>query len=114
MHAFFQKKKIRLRALGEKTWSEEKKAKVKASLLIDFMSSEDEDDDDPNTRIVRPLSWESAKLKAIKDALDIKWKKVQSRTSRGQTLNRVIGDLSNRPRPERIPEELNWAVTEHV
>ena len=111
---FFQKKKTRLCALGEKTWSEEKKAKVKASLVIDFMSSEDEDEDDPNKRIVRPLSWESAKMKAIKDALDIKWKKLQSRTSKRQTLNRVLGDLSNRPRPERIPEELNWAVTAQI
>ncbi len=74
------------------------------------MSSEDEDEEDPSKRIVRPLSWESARMKAVKDALDSKWKKLQSRTSRRQTLNRVLGDLSNRPCPERIPEELTWAV----
>lgn len=91
----------------------EKKAKVAEVMTVDYMSSEDSDHDpEPPNRvtryIVRPLCWQSNKLKQVKKRLDKKHSESVPELIRKRTLPRNIGVPSARGKPENCPE---WACT---
>lgn len=100
---------------------QEDKEKIKALLnqenALDFMSSEESEEDEregtgPPPRHVKPLRWERTKLRNMKAVLDATYQarmsKRQKRTA--SKILRVAGqNLSNRPYPKNCPP---WAGRE--
>ena len=105
------------------TLDDETKKRVEPLLTVEYMSSdetaiEDSEDDDSAASdhdqtakkkklIKHKLQWRSQELQEIMKSLDRKVNR--RRTPRGQTmcLEVVEGRVSNRPKPDNIPE---WAV----
>ena len=71
----------------------------------DYMSSEDEIDDDDGGRliVVRPLTWMSPKLRTTIRMIDNKYAESQNKRSRNQTARRREGDPSTRAAPANAP-----------
>jgi len=85
-----------------------KKGKVKKCLTMEFMSSEDEEDD--GSFSIRPLPWRSEVFEKILQELDAKTRLSQSKKSKRQTILRKIGEPSARPPPEHIEREDTWSI----
>ena len=101
-----------MEALDCKTsWSVQDRDKIRKVLTMDYMSSEDEGEEDGNDFfVVRHLPWESERLASIKKVLDTKWERSRSKRSRRQSLPRVVGNPSNRPIPANVSEDCAWAI----
>ena len=98
----------RKNALVKKTrWTEESKLKLKDTLIMGFMSSEDTLSYDEIVYKVSTLPWRSSELNNYFAELDKKASSIKSPSTRRQIIKRVKGNLSTRERPE-VDESLNW------
>ena len=101
--------------------SEQQRAIFKKILVKEFMSSEESatemaDDSTEHTVLrVRPLSWRSAKAARFFKRLDDRAakSKPKSRQSVHQTLPRILGHASARPKPLSFPDDF-WGFQEDV
>ena len=102
----------RIRSLeGKQHWTSERKAKVIEVLRMDYMSSEESEQEclSPHRTInyvVRPLPWQSNELKKIKRRLDRGYNDGLSELMKKRTLPRSVGEPSSRGKPSDCPE---WA-----
>ena len=101
--------KQRINALSlKRSYTEEKKEKIERCLVLDLMSSEDEEED--GTFSVRPLRWRSAVMDQYVSELDDKIKATKSKKAARQTVQRKLGEMSVRPVPTQVSAECRWAV----
>lgn len=90
---------------------EDQKAIAKEILTKEFMSSEHsdiEEMEDGATRsvlVIKPLPWRGDKANRYLKRLDSKANSKKSVQSKQQTLQRVIGSNSTRPKPSLFPDE---------
>ena len=73
-------------------------------MVKEFMSSEESGEDEQQGErkpvvIVKPLPWRASRIDRFFKQLDKKAYKIKSKQSRQQTLPRVIGPVSTRPKP---------------
>ena len=86
----------------------------------DFISSEDSDEEEDTNGeqrqviVVKPLQWRSPKVDRFFNRLDKKAQKKKSKQSKQQTLPRVIGSSSSRPKPSGYCDEFFGFVTENT
>ena len=104
--SFFQKLDLRTSTLlNTSSVPEEQKALGRQILTKEFMSSESsgietlEDGSERSVIIVKPLQWRGAKAMRFLKRLDAKAMNKKSRQSIQQTLPRVVGESSTRPKP---------------
>ena len=112
----FQKLEVRKSTLMKLSVPEDQRDLAKQILRKELMSSECSDmevlDDGSERPIiaVKPLSWRSGKANRLLRRLDNRTKSKLSKQSIQQTLPRVIGEASTRPKPLDIPEDF-WGFT---
>ena len=99
-----QKLQNRLAALERSTISAHQKSKLMAVLTLDFMSSEesndDSDDELEDTYIVRELPWRSSKVDDVFIQLDEETKRSMSKQSKRQQKKQIYSEEpSSRPIP---------------
>ena len=100
----------RIRSLeGKQHWTSERKAKIIEVLRMDYMSSEESEQEclSPHRTInyvVRPLPWQSNELKKIKKRLDRGYNDGLSELVKKRTLPRSVGEPSSRRKPSDCPE----------
>ena len=82
------------------------KAKAAAVLTLDFMSSEEERDDNFE---IRPLRWRSQACDELFKELDETGKTLMTSKARRQTSIRTMGPFSSRASPQVEPQ-IRWAV----
>lgn len=89
--------------------SQESKNKWGECLKIDFMSSEDSGEEGKQSPsfVTRPLPWRSGQVNDLFAKLDKKFNETSSVRGRTMTLQRTIGDPSDRMPPIGVPE---WMV----
>ena len=102
----FQKAKRRRGAIEETSFSDEKKKRAQDAMLACYMSSEEEDE---GGMVIRPLEWESKKLRKMKKKLDKQYKKSANKKSTAQLKDRRRGEVSARPAPT-VCEDLSWII----
>lgn len=103
----------RLAALKHKTsWDEEKKKKVEAVLMVEYMSSEYENDSEDDTLYeISNLKWRSEECLKIFKELDTKSSALRSKRSKRQSVRRVRTNKdSSREKPDDISQEQRWAI----
>ena len=104
--------------MGERT-SALKKMKFKKSsdcdlwmkvLIPEMMSSEESgnDEDDEEILKVLPLPWRARKVTKMFQQLDLESSKYKTPQSRRQRKRRVLGESSERARPDRDGNLPNW------
>lgn len=114
--SFPQKLDTRLSVfLKNSSVSSEQKELCNKILTKDFMSSEESGTENVHgvTRhvlVLKPLPWRGAKAERFLHRLDAKASKNKSKQSKTQTLPRVIGSNSSRPKPIHMPEDF-WGFT---
>ena len=101
--------------MKSKTITEDQKQIIKEILTRDFISSEESDVEDiDGTRqhviVVKPLPWRGEKANRVLRKLDNKAKKQKTKQSVIQTLPRVIGEVSSRPKPAAFTDDF-WGFT---
>ena len=112
----FQKLEVRKSRLLKLSVPEDQRDLAKQILRKEFMSSECSDMevlDDGSERpviAVKPLPWRSGKANRLSCRLDNMTTSKLSKQSVQQTLPRVIGETSARPKPLDIPEDF-WGFT---
>ncbi len=95
---------------------EEQKTIAQEILIKEFMSSENsdvEDMEDGTKRsilVIKPLPWRGEKANRYLKRLDSKANSKKSLQSKQQTLQRVIGSNSTRPKPSHLPDDF-WGFT---
>lgn len=102
----------RIAALNEKrSFSEEKKKKVREALRVDMMSSEEENiSGDEACFLVKDIPWRSEEFSSIVKELDQKTTKMQTPKSRRLYVKRIKGTLvTTRPKPN-LAANVQWAV----
>lgn len=99
--------KKRQNALDKRKITEELKVKALAVLNLNFMSSEEERDDDFE---VRPIRWRSQACDNLFQELDKTGESLMSPKARRQTSKRTMGPFSSRECPE-VSSPTKWAVT---
>ena len=83
----------------------------KKVVVKEFISSEESGDEDigngekRQVMLVKPLPWRSAKVDRFFNQLDHKAQKNKSKQSKQQTLPRVVGEHSTRPKPAGFSED---------
>lgn len=89
------------------------KVLVKSFISGEESSVEDNDGASINVLCVKPLPWRGGKVNRFFRKLDdrAKTKQKQSKQATQQTLPRVTGELSTRPKPVGFPDDF-WAFTE--
>ena len=91
--------------------SEDKNKRWMDILVKSFMSSEEsgtEQLDDGSTRpviFVKPLPWRHAKVTKFLGQLSFIIEKGKSKRAKQQTLPRVEGEVSSRPKPQEFPSD---------
>ena len=100
-----------MQALGKKKWSADKTSRVADILRSGYISSEESDyePEPPHSRcgyVIRPLSWESDRLKKVKRSLDKQHERGLPELVRKRVLKRSVGPPSDRPKPDNCPD---WA-----
>lgn len=84
--------------------TEEKKTKVLKVLGVQYMSSEEDiDDDDGRYFIVHPLPWRCKKLNSTFKKFVARHKENQNKRSNNQTMRRKVGQPSERNPPPDAP-----------
>ena len=110
---YFQKLKSRKDALKKIDWSEKKKEKVRTVLTTNYMSSESScsEESDRETLTIRPLQWESRKLRKYKKKLDKCSKEAMSLKS--VRLRRKRNRNKEKPSLRLVPRDIpGWAHRE--
>ena len=110
-----QKISRRCSAVDIMDWEEKKKERCKNFLVPDYTSSDEselsEDENGCNVKrfVVKRLSWESQRLRELKDSLDLTYKKslIPPHARRFQT-ERVVGERCSSRRPPT--NALKWAL----
>ena len=79
-------------------------------MVKEFMSSEESGEDEQEGErkqviIVKRLPWRAGRIDRFFSQLDKKACKNKSKQSKQQTLQRVIGSVSHRPKPTGFPSE---------
>ena len=93
------------KAILEGLSDEERKAKYKEVIILSFMSSEesgdelDENEDPKPVLYVHSLPWRSPKVNKLFSVLDSQIEKGKSKRALSQMYTRVVGDVSDRPKP---------------
>ena len=84
---------------------------------MSFMSSEesgeelDENEDLKPVVYVRSLPWRSSKVNKLFSVLDSQIEKGKSKRALSQTYTRIVGDVSDRPKPSDLPAGF-WGFTQ--
>ncbi|XP_071153244.1 uncharacterized protein [Mytilus edulis] len=106
-----RKMNYRLKAIKLKTsWTKEEAKAIEEALLIQYMSSEEDDTDDEASFIVRPLTWRSDEYTNCLRALDAKHKTTLSQQGKRVFNRRKTGAPSIRPRPENVSNSNDWVI----
>lgn len=75
----------------------------------DFISSESDQEENAGEQrqvlVLRPLRWRSSKIDRFFAKIDKKLLKDKSKQSKHQTLPRVVGSYSSRPKPSGFDED---------
>jgi len=87
--------------------SDRDREKWEQVLELDYMSSEDTDEE--NKLKVRPLPWLSERVQKFKDCLDCEIEKKMNPQSKRQRKTKTIGTSSSRPKPT-VPKNSNWIL----
>lgn len=88
-------------------WEDDKKKRVRKFFTIEYTSS-DETGPDVKRFVTKRLSWESSRLRELKDLLDLTYKKSLSPHVRNFQTERVFGErFSLRGPPPNAPK---WAL----
>lgn len=77
-------------------------------LTKDFISSEEsgvDGEDQHQVLVIRPLEWRSSKVDRFFNRLDRKMTKNKTKQSKQQTLPRVTGEKSLRPKPSGFADD---------
>jgi hypothetical protein len=104
----------RLEALEIIDWSPERKEKVKKTMHLEYMSSEEsaEEEEEGGARRalfkVKELPWERKELRETKRTLDVNYLSTLSKRALYKRFKRVRG-VSDSERPRPI-DALRWAV----
>ena len=95
------------RTPGVPTREREKLTKV---LIPEFMSSEESCGSDDDRIALKPLPWRSSKISEFFSVLSDTAHKNKTKQAQRQTKERIIGDVSTRPKPldSSIP---SWAFS---
>ncbi|XP_057311323.1 uncharacterized protein LOC130649321 [Hydractinia symbiolongicarpus] len=98
------KSKRRTKVLQAMDLPEEKKAKILKVLGVQYMSSEEEiDDNNGRYFTVHPLPWKCKKLNSTFKKLDARHQENQNKRSKNQTVRREEGRPSERNQPPDAP-----------
>lgn len=90
--------------------------KLTKVLIPEFMSSEESCGSDDDKIAVKPLTWRSSKVSEFFSVLSETAHKSKTKQAQRQTKQRIIGDVSTRPKPldssipighSRSPHEMN-------
>ena len=90
-------------------WEDDKKERVKKFFAIEYTSSDEselsEDETGPDVKrfVTKRLAWESARLRELKDKLDLTYKKSLSHHMRNFRTERVIGERFSSRGPHQMP-----------
>lgn len=106
-YIFYHLQKIsrRCSAVDTLDWEEKKKERCKKFLVAEYTSSDEsevsEDENGCNVKrfVVKRLSWESERLRELKDFLDFTYKKSLPPHVRHFQTERVVGERSSSKRP---------------
>lgn len=111
----FQKMNYRLKAIKLKTsWTKEEAKAIEEALLIQYMSSEEDDTDDEASFIVRPLTWRSDEYTNCLRALDAKHKTTLSQQGKRVFNRRKTGTPSTHSRPENVSNSNDWVIKDLI
>ena len=93
------------------SFEKKRKERIVQVLRKEYMSSEEEDENEDRKKIFikRPKSWRSEKVNKIFNSLDVYFDdKLLNKRGKDQTIIRRVGEPSASQPPENAP---NWAVT---
>jgi len=114
MHILFFQKLIRRKkaAKAKTSWDEPMRTKVRKSLDIQFMSSEEEHESDSEMFfVVRPLSWISDDYKQLMAELDRKSDSMTTQKGKIQKVKRTVSaTASGRQPPSEVLPEQEWIL----
>ncbi len=86
--------------MTSKSISGDQKKIIEEILTREFISSEESDmEDERHVMVIKPLPWRGEKASRVLNRLDNKLKKQQTKQSTIQTVPRVIGEPSSKPKP---------------
>ncbi len=101
--------------MKSQTISDEQKKLIEQILTKEFISSEESDTEEVDGQerhviVVKPLPWRGQKASRVLNKLDSKSQKQKTKQSIVQTLPRVIGEPSSRPKPTSFADDF-WGFT---
>lgn len=91
--------------------SDEQRELLKKVMIKAFISSEESGEETTETRekravlMIKPLPWRASRVDRFFKQLDRKGSKQKSKQSKQQTLQRVIGCTSTRPKPPGFADD---------
>ena len=98
------------KAILENIVDEGRKATYKEVVIMSFMSSEesgeevDKNEEPKPVLYVHSLPWRSSKVNKLFSVLDSQIEKRKSKRALSQTYTRVVGNVSDRPKPSDLPD----------
>jgi hypothetical protein len=102
-----QKLQERLATFKKATLPDKEKEKWMKVFIPQMVSSEESDDSDEDTIVIKPLGWRTERVDSMFHSLDNEIEESKTTQSRRQRKNRVISSIYSTRDPPKLPK---WAV----